>query len=247
MAKRFTETGKWMDPWYRELDPVFKLAWQYVCDHCDHAGVLHLDRPLAEFQIGTKVDWDEFLEVAGGRIEALDSGKWWITGFIGFQYGYLKPDCNAHKPAFQSLEKHGLQSRVLEGYLKGTQRDQDKDKDKDKDKDTKGGVGGNELDRIESPQLRETASEWLAYKRERRESYKPTGLKSFVSRLLTLAEEHGEPAVCSAIQRGMSNGWKGFEHDIGSPGARGSPSKQRPSVDFAAIAARSAELSEGKP
>lgn len=128
--KRFTETGKWADPWFRKLDPMAKLLWWWVCDNCDNAGVIDIDIELAAFQIGYAIPIDT-LSVFGDRITKLEGGKYFIPKFIGFQYGELSSECKAHNPVFASLEKHGLK-----GYQKGIHRDQEKDKDKDKVKDT---------------------------------------------------------------------------------------------------------------
>ena len=111
--KRFTETQKWEDPWFRKLPPEMKLLWQWILDRCDSAGVIDPDLELASFQIGYQYPMDTLSEF-GNRVLALDGGKFFIPKFIEFQYGKLSEDCRAHGPAFQSLKKHGL-----EGYSKG--------------------------------------------------------------------------------------------------------------------------------
>jgi hypothetical protein len=108
MGKRFTETGKWTDKWFRRLTPEFKMAWCYVTDCCDQAGVIDLDRDLANFQIGAPVEWDAFLTECGDRIRLIAKGKWFIAGFIKFQYGKLSADCKPHMPVIQLLERHGI-------------------------------------------------------------------------------------------------------------------------------------------
>lgn len=134
MAKRFTDSDKWSDTWFRALSAEHKLAWLYLLDNCDTAGVIDLDKPLADFQIGTALDWDTFLANCSTRVTALKNGKLFVVRFVEFQYGKLSRDCRAHNPVFASLEKNEIENdRGSKGYSKGIQRGQDKDKDKDKD------------------------------------------------------------------------------------------------------------------
>ena len=115
MPKRFTDSDKWKDKWFRALRPEFKLAYLYLLDNCDHAGVIELDRELADFQIGNAIDWDDFISICGKRIAMLADDKIWLVKFIEFQYGELSENCKAHNPVYQSMEKH----RLSKGYPKG--------------------------------------------------------------------------------------------------------------------------------
>jgi hypothetical protein len=130
--KRFTETRKWDDPWFRKLTPEHKLLWQWLLDGCDNAGVIDPDIDLASFQIGYQYPIDT-LSVFAGRVIPLAEGKHFIPKFIEFQYGTLSADCKAHNPIFISLRKHGL-----EGYPKGINTLQEKEKEKEKEKDKSG-------------------------------------------------------------------------------------------------------------
>ena len=47
--------------------------------------------------------------------------------------------------------------------------------------------------------------EWLAYKKEKGQSYKPTGLKSLITKIQKNVEQYGERAVIDAIDTAMSN------------------------------------------
>ena len=72
--------------------------------------------------------------------------------------------------------------------------------------------------------LAPAVDDWLSYKQERREAYKPTGLKSFLSRVEREAQEYGDQIVADVIQLAMSNGWKGIAWDRLQP----SKEKQQP-------------------
>lgn len=43
MAYRFTDTGKWGDSWFYKLNNLQKLLFMYLCDNCDHAGLIEVN------------------------------------------------------------------------------------------------------------------------------------------------------------------------------------------------------------
>jgi hypothetical protein len=132
--KRFTETEKWRDPWFRKLSPDAKLAFLFMLDNADNAGVWQPDYDMAEFQIGKPMAWPLVLEEIGQRVRLLASGKLLIVGFISYQFGTLRSECKPHQQVLRLISQHGIAS-LLKEYSKGTQAPQDQDKDKDKDQD----------------------------------------------------------------------------------------------------------------
>lgn len=56
-------------------------------------------------------------------------------------------------------------------------------------------------------------SDWLAYKREKRQDYKPTGLKSLVTQARKYAAQYGEQAVADLIRVCMASNWQGIIFD----------------------------------
>lgn len=68
--------------------------------------------------------------------------------------------------------------------------------------------------------------EWLEYKRERKEAYKPMGLKSLITQTIKAEQVHGTSAVIDAIDRAMSSGWKGMNFDL----IRGKPPDKKDDV-----------------
>ena len=77
--------------------------------------------------------------------------------------------------------------------------------------------------------LRGKLQVWLDYKRERRESYKPTGLSALVSKVSVSAEKYGNQAVMDLIDQAMSCGYKGIPFDRLAQNAQKNPGMiQRP-------------------
>jgi hypothetical protein len=105
--KRFTETVKWDDPWFRKLPPGLKCLWIHLVDKCDAAGVIDPDWDIVSMLIGHPVSAAD-LKRFGDRIIRLPSGKLWLTKFISFQYGKLSRDCRPHAHVFAALERHGI-------------------------------------------------------------------------------------------------------------------------------------------
>jgi hypothetical protein len=138
MAKRFTDSEKWDDPWFAELPLKYKLFWIYLLDECDHAGVWKVNFRKAQFMIGEPFEQSEVLRYISDRVLKIDESYWLILKFVNFQYGSL----NASKTAVSArriLEKHGLadfieqnEVRVTEWLDKGYLTLKDKDTDKDK-------------------------------------------------------------------------------------------------------------------
>lgn len=62
-------------------------------------------------------------------------------------------------------------------------------------------------------ELEEAINDWLAYKQERREPYKPVGLKSLIAQVKKKSQEYGEDAVANLIRECMSSNWKGIIWD----------------------------------
>jgi hypothetical protein len=101
MAKRFTDTTIWKNQkWFKKLDPIHKLAWKYLTDVCDHAGIWKIDigeltddLGLEEFslqdfmdQCNTDYDKKTGKKISRKRILLVKEEFLWLTGFIKFQY-----------------------------------------------------------------------------------------------------------------------------------------------------------------
>lgn len=142
MAKRFTETNKWADPWFQDLSPVLKCAWVYILDNCDAAGVWVVNEKLLTFQIGKGCAWSDVKGAFGDRLIEFTAGRVWVPKFIAFQYGTLSEAAKPHQRVIALLKSFGLYSSYQsKEYPKGIdtleeeEEDEDKEEDKEEDKD----------------------------------------------------------------------------------------------------------------
>lgn len=81
-----------------------------------------------------------------------------------------------------------------------------KGKSKEKTKKEKDALA----ERSFSEPLKEALSDWLQYKREKGQSYKPTGLKQLLDGVETEVNNRGETAVIEGIRNSMQNNWQGI-------------------------------------
>lgn len=116
--KRFTETEKWRDVWFRKLSIASKMAYNYILENCDAAGVWEPDFEFAAFCMGDDVDWEAFKQDMAHRLEVLPNGKWYLTRFIAFQYGDLSKDCIPHRKIINLLKTHGIDPEKNKGIAR---------------------------------------------------------------------------------------------------------------------------------
>lgn len=131
--KRFAATERFDKEWFQRLPCRLKCLWEYICAKCDAAGVWEANFGLASYQIGEPVS-EADLMAFGDRVEKLGTDKFWITGFISFQYGQLSEKCKAHIPVFKALSRHKLMHRVSDTL---SDRVQEEETEKEKEEDRK--------------------------------------------------------------------------------------------------------------
>lgn len=164
MAKRFTDTDLWKTQrWFRKLTPAYKLAFCYIKDTCNHAGLWKVDcSDLIEDLGFDEFDFNEFVDTVNIEFDKISGKKivkerlrivknnLWITGFIQFQYEGKDKAVSLSSPVrtalliLQSIDL--LQFSIDKGYItlkeplqEGWQAPKDKDRDKDKNSNTLNG------------------------------------------------------------------------------------------------------------
>lgn len=105
--KRFTETNKWRDPWWRKLSGSAKLLQGYLWDNCDVIGLIEVDFQLISADCGQLIEEKHVTEL-GDRVQSLGANRYFLPKFINFQYGELTPTCPPHRPIIKLVESHKL-------------------------------------------------------------------------------------------------------------------------------------------
>lgn len=110
--KRFTETDKWKDPWFRSLPPTEKLVFLFVIENCNNAGFYEIDYGLMAFATGLEQGALE------GAIKGLARGLvccggWiWVRTFLKHQKNEaLNPENKAHKQIIGLLREQAERFR----------------------------------------------------------------------------------------------------------------------------------------
>lgn len=131
MASRYTDTDLWNEDWFCDMPGEYQLFVKYVFDTCDNAGVWKPKKFDFETKTKFKVSLDLlFKKMNGGgqqRILLLNNGRWFITGYILFQWFNKKKSFDLvltnklHKSLNDILLENGVdlkKVRGLRGVLK---------------------------------------------------------------------------------------------------------------------------------
>jgi hypothetical protein len=128
MAYRYTDTDKWNDAWFSELNPLEKLLFNYLCDNCDIAGFLEvIPRKIA-------VEIKEEKAKIEGALKGLERGLiysnsgdcLYIRNFLKHQKNLpLNPNNKAHQGIIKRFELYSYKFDIkdinlfIEGACKG--------------------------------------------------------------------------------------------------------------------------------
>ena len=118
MAKRFTDSEKWKDPFFEELTKDLKLAWLYILDDCCHAGIWQKSIKRLNFAIDSNLTEADLIQAFSKRIIVLAEDKWFIQKFITFQYG--KDFMNSKQKPVLSAIKILNEHRIIEELPNGS-------------------------------------------------------------------------------------------------------------------------------
>lgn len=204
---RFSDTDEWNEDWFISMSGEYQHLWKFIKDKCDVAGVW---RPnIAMFQALSKfsVRLDSFFKKVNGdkqRITILENGRWFIPGFIKFQYFNKQEEFDLllnnplHKSIYQSLVANQISLGAVRGLTAVYQPSKDKDKVKDK-----------EL-LIEycfkSERFIKKYIEWVEFRKKKK---KPVTQAS-VNKQMDFLSGYDEDTACLIIDQSIMNDYQGL-------------------------------------
>ena len=111
MAKRFFDSGKFNDPFFRKLSPEMKCAYDYLQCNCNYAGVIDIDIEDMNFKIGCdNITYKSLKDTFEDKFiilrESENRLKVFMPRFIWWQYkNELIPNNGVHRNVFAALEE----------------------------------------------------------------------------------------------------------------------------------------------
>lgn len=136
---------------------------------------------------------------------------------VAGMYELMRPNLAAGRKKAKSGKTGGMagvngKRNESKPEANGKQNEGKKEKeDKDKNKN-KCSIADDELKNF-SEELRRAVQDWLAYKEEKRQPYKPTGRKALLAEIQNKAAVYGEDAVKTLIRESMSANYQGIVWD----------------------------------
>lgn len=233
MAKRFTDTEKWKDPWFLDLSPKAKLLFTFLCDSCDMAGFYEKNDRMVSFHTG--IDLDEINHLYEElKKSVIIRDRWvFVKNFIRHQKNLpLNPDNNCHKTIIYSLKSKSdwfsdvykeldmPLPRGCQGAAKGLPspwlapakplaRGLGKGKG-NTNSNSNLSLEGCGKPFFEVPEDLKTNEkeivDWMEYKQQKGQTYKPRGLEAFFRQFRKIPLEKRREAVDFS----MSNNWSGL-------------------------------------
>ena len=206
---RFSDTNEWDEDWFIAMSGEYQHLWKFIKDKCDVAGVWKPN--IAMFQALSKftVRLDSFFKKVNGdkqRIIILDNGRWFIPGFIKFQYFNKQDEFELllnnplHKSIYQSLVSNQISLGAVRGLAAVYQPSKDKDKVNKKKKELIIEYVFN------SEKFKTKYNEWVDF---RKKAKKPLTAVS-VKKQMEFLSEYDEETACSIIDTSIMNGYQGL-------------------------------------
>ena len=206
--------------WFKE--PYTAHLWEYLRLAANWEAGVFKGRPVARGQLVTS--YPSMAEATGLTIQNVRTAVRHLkkTGEITMQsYRDYSVITIVNYEMYQSEQQPGQQPghRQLTGGQQAsnsqptTNEKSKKAKRQESKKESPPHSPPAELEGRFTGDLLETVWDWIAYKQERREAYKPTGLKNLLAEIERREAQAGPEAVIAVIRLSMANGWRGIIWD----------------------------------
>lgn len=150
---------------------------------------------------------------------ALDEELPSLSGTPAAIFALVKPTLDTSRKKAESGKRGGEheangKQNASKPQANGKQNAREKEKEKENEKE-----GENEIEYECIPpapfsgRLQVAFEDWVAYKKERRDPYKETGLKNLIGQIRNAAAQYGDNAVEGIIRESMASGYKGIMFD----------------------------------
>lgn len=156
---------------------------------------------------------EKYFEVTKRRKEIEVDSRFIMADVDNFQENVCRNRVSANKN--QSSESKIALSKGKESKVKESKGKQSKEKKSEKkDADASPSPVPDAISsRSFSPEVESAVREWIAYKTEKRQTYKETGLRNFLTQVENHVRQYGDKAVVDLIGLCMSQNWQGVIWD----------------------------------
>ena len=136
------------------------------------------------------------------------------NGRAGGKNTASKTEANESKP-----EANGKQNEASPKQEESASKKEKEDKKEGKkEKENECSISPPSPSELFSGDLLSAVTDWLTYKKEKRQSYQPTGLRSLFSQLRKAADQYGDAAVVEVIRNSIASNYAGITLDrLSSP------------------------------
>jgi len=222
MAYRYTNTDKWDDAWFADLQPIEKLLFIYLCDNCDIAGFAEYVPKRWSSDIGiTKAETEGAIKgLSRGLSFSKSNDCIYIHNFLKHQKNLpLNEKNNAHLGIIKRFELYSTKFNIsdfsnfikekMEGANKGLSSPYGNGKGKDNGK-------GKNNTLVETFDFKKSllslgvtnqiATDWMTVRKNKKASNTETAFKAIAKQI----DLSGLPAN-ECIRIAVEKSWRGFE------------------------------------
>ena len=129
-------------------------------------------------------------------------------------YELMRPNLAAGRKKAKSGKAGGMaEANGKQNESKTEANGKQNESKKEKENKNKCYINGEEELKNFSEELSRAVQDWLAYKEEKRQPYKPTGRKALLAEIQNNATQYGESAVITVIRESMSANYQGIVWD----------------------------------